>query len=90
MDSRYVGTKSKATAAVLAGLLGCFGAHRFYLRRKGSAVVQLIFCGLAYILGIVLMVNAVLLNTTRYTVMSWSRRNSVMVSAAARRAWSLG
>ncbi len=46
-------TKSKATAAVLAGLLGLFGAHRFYLRRVGSAVTQLILGGICLIVGLI-------------------------------------
>lgn len=33
--------RSRAVALVLAGLLGCFGAHRFYTGRTASAVAQL-------------------------------------------------
>ncbi len=51
-------TKSKATAAVLAGLLGIFGAHRFYLKRIGSAVTQLILGGICMIVGVICVSSA--------------------------------
>jgi len=36
--------KSKATAIILAALLGGVGVHRFYLNRTGSGIFYLVFC----------------------------------------------
>jgi len=49
--------KSKVAAAVLAGVLGQFGVHRFYMKRIGSAVVQLLG-GISFILGYALIIIA--------------------------------
>ena len=35
--------KSKSTAAILAILLGDFGAHKFYLGKPGSGILYLVF-----------------------------------------------
>ena len=45
--------KSKVAAAVLAGVIGQLGVHRFYMKRAGSAVVQLLG-GISFIIGYVL------------------------------------
>jgi TM2 domain-containing membrane protein YozV/predicted RNA-binding Zn-ribbon protein involved in translation (DUF1610 family) len=36
--------KSRVTAAVLAILLGSFGAHYFYLGKTGKGILYLLFC----------------------------------------------
>lgn len=36
--------RNKLTAIILAGLLGGFGFHRFYLGRPGSGLLYLLFC----------------------------------------------
>lgn len=50
-------SKSKTTAALLAFLLGGFGAHNFYLGYTGKAIAQLLLtilvCGVGYIWSIV-------------------------------------
>ncbi len=46
---RYSG-KSKVAAAVLAGVIGQLGVHRFYLGRAGAAVVQLLG-GISFCIG---------------------------------------
>jgi len=38
------GTKSRATAAILAYVLGGLGAHKFYLGKTLSGVLYLLFC----------------------------------------------
>lgn len=40
---RYVSSKSKATAAILAIFLGGLGAHHFYLGKTGLGMLYLIF-----------------------------------------------
>ncbi|MBQ3574864.1 MAG: NINE protein [Clostridia bacterium] len=55
-QTRYSG-KSKAAAAVLAGTLGQFGVHRYYLGYIGSGVVQSIG-GMLYIIGYTLLISA--------------------------------
>ncbi|MGR3465726.1 TM2 domain-containing protein [Limimaricola sp.] len=40
-DTPPAGTKNLSTAMLLALFLGPFGAHRFYLGRKGSAAMML-------------------------------------------------
>lgn len=43
IEQRIANAKpSTAVAYLLALFLGCFGAHRFYLGRTGSAIAQLI------------------------------------------------
>ena len=37
-----ISNKSRAVAFILALFLGGFGAHRFYLGRKGTAIIQLL------------------------------------------------
>lgn len=53
-QARYSG-KSKVAAAILAGAIGNFGVHRFYLGRAGSAVVQLLG-GISMIIGYVVTI----------------------------------
>ena len=45
-------TKSRLAAALLAFFLGEFGAHRFYVGKTGSAVVQLVL-GLSFFIGLI-------------------------------------
>lgn len=45
LDRYEASPRSRAVALVLAGLLGCFGAHRFYAGRTASAVAQLCTLG---------------------------------------------
>ena len=40
-DAAPAGTKNLSTAMLLALFLGPFGAHRFYMDRKGSAAMML-------------------------------------------------
>ncbi|MDR3414012.1 MAG: TM2 domain-containing protein [Formivibrio sp.] len=44
-SNMQVSDKNLLLAAVLAFFLGCFGAHRFYVGKTGSAVVQLFTLG---------------------------------------------
>lgn len=37
--------KSRLAAALLAGMLGPFGAHRFYVGKTGTAILQLVTLG---------------------------------------------
>lgn len=50
-------------AALLCGLLGVFGAHRFYVGRKGTAVVQLLTLGG---LGIWMLVDLIMILTEQF------------------------
>lgn len=47
--------KSKATAGILAILLGSLGAHKFYLGKIGLGVVYILFCwtGIPGIIGLI-------------------------------------
>ena len=40
-----VSTKSRLVATLFAFFLGEFGAHRFYLRKWGTAIAMLLTCG---------------------------------------------
>jgi len=43
-----ISPKSRAVAAILAGVLGIFGAHRFYVGKTGTAILMIVtFGGLA-------------------------------------------
>jgi hypothetical protein len=45
LDRYEASPRSRGVALVLAGLLGCFGAHRFYAGRTATAVAQLCTLG---------------------------------------------
>jgi TM2 domain-containing membrane protein YozV len=47
--------KSVAVAYVLAILLGGLGAHRFYVRKTGTAVTQLVLTLLGYLTMVILI-----------------------------------
>lgn len=53
-----VGTRSRTTAAILAIVLGSFGAHKFYLGQKGLGVAYLLFFW-TYIPGIAGVVEGI-------------------------------
>ena len=45
MESEPISPKSRLAAALLCFFLGCFGAHRFYLKKTGTAVLMLCTLG---------------------------------------------
>ncbi len=45
MESETISPKSRLAAALLCFFLGCFGAHRFYLRKTGTAILMLLTLG---------------------------------------------
>ena len=45
MESENISPKSRLAAALLCFFLGCLGAHRFYLRKTGTAILMLITLG---------------------------------------------
>ncbi len=45
MESEGISPKSRLAAALLCFFLGCFGAHRFYLRKTGTAILMLVTLG---------------------------------------------
>lgn len=47
--------KSKTTAGILGILLGCFGAHKFYLGKTGMGILYLVFSwtGIPGIIGFI-------------------------------------
>ena len=47
-------SKSRLVAALLAFFLGGFGAHRFYVEKKSSAVLQIIF-GFSFFIALICM-----------------------------------
>ena len=44
-ESENISSKSRLVAALLCFFLGCFGAHRFYLRKTGTAILMLVTLG---------------------------------------------
>ncbi len=45
MEVEGISPKSRLAAALLCFFLGCFGAHRFYLRKTGTAILMLCTLG---------------------------------------------
>ncbi len=45
MESEGISSKSRLAAALLCFFLGCFGAHRFYVRKTGTAILMLVTLG---------------------------------------------
>ena len=42
MESEVISPKSRLAAALLCFFLGVFGAHRFYLKKTGTAVLMIL------------------------------------------------
>ena len=45
MESENISPKSRLAATLLCFFLGVFGAHRFYLRKNGTAVLMILTLG---------------------------------------------
>ena len=45
MEPESISSKSRLAAALLCFFLGCFGAHRFYLKKTGTAILMLCTLG---------------------------------------------
>jgi len=45
MESENISPKSRLVAALLCFFLGVFGAHRFYLKKTGTAVLMILTLG---------------------------------------------
>lgn len=45
-DSRQISTKSRLVAFLLCYIFGMFGAHRFYVGKKGTAILYIFTMGL--------------------------------------------
>ena len=54
--------KTRTTAAILAILLGGFGAHQFYLGNIGKGILYLVFCW-TYIPSIIGLIEGIMLIT---------------------------
>jgi len=56
-----ISSKSRLTTTLLASLVGAFGAHRFYLRKMGTATIMLllgIFGIVSYVLSLAILGHA--------------------------------
>lgn len=56
--------KSKITAALLCFFLGCFGAHRFYVGKVGTGIIQLFTLG---VFGIWTIIDLIYLICDKFT-----------------------
>jgi TM2 domain-containing membrane protein YozV len=45
MESESISEKSRLAAALLCFFLGVFGAHRFYLKKTGTAILMILTLG---------------------------------------------
>ncbi len=45
MESENISPKSRLAAALLCFFLGVFGAHRFYLKKTGTAILMILTLG---------------------------------------------
>ncbi|EYD72010.1 TM2 domain-containing protein [Limimaricola hongkongensis] len=66
-DTAPAGTKSLSTAMLLALFLGPFGAHRFYMGRKGSAAMMLMLA--VTIVGLLVTVVWLMIDLPRIPAM---------------------
>lgn len=67
--------KSRLVALVLAGILGVFGAHRFYVGKTGTGILMLLTLGgmgLWYIYDVVLIAAGGFEDIDRQRVMYWT------------------
>ena len=60
--------RNKYVAALLAFFLGTLGLHRFYVGRKGSAIVMLVLS--LTVIGLIVSAPWALVDTVRYLMMS--------------------
>lgn len=58
MEASNLSPKSRLVTLLLCFFLGCFGAHRFYVGKIGTAILMLITCGG---LGIWLLIDLVMI-----------------------------
>ena len=67
--------RSRTVALVLSGLLGIFGAHRFYVGKVGTGVAMLFTlggCGLWWLYDLILIVGGEFRDSEGRRVVHWS------------------
>lgn len=75
---KQISNKSRTTAFLLAFILGVFGAHRFYVGKHGTAILQMLTFGG---FGVWLMIDIVFIlvgnfrDKKGYKVKNWDPEN---------------
>lgn len=76
--------RSRTVALVLNGLLGMFGAHRFYVGKTGSGVAMLLTlggCGLWWLYDLVLILGGEFRDAEGRRVLHWSAEDAEAAGA---------
>lgn len=85
----YPSPKSRLTAIILAGILGIFGAHRFYVGRTRSAIMMLLTIGgfgLWYLYDVIMIASGSFRDAEGRLVTNWDTEDEHLagtLSAAA-------
>ncbi len=85
-DELFASPRSRTVATILAGFLGVFGAHRFYVGKTGSAVVQLCTLGglgIWAIVDFILVASGSFRDAEGRLVSSWEPESDHLVTAGA-------
>lgn len=83
-DELFASPRSRTVALVLAGFLGIFGAHRFYVGKTRSAIVMLITLGglgLWWLYDVVLVTSGSFRDEEGRLVSSWEPESDHLVTS---------
>jgi hypothetical protein len=83
-DEMFASPRSRTVALLLAGFLGIFGAHRFYVGKAGTAVVQLCTLGgfgLWWLADIIMIAAGAFRDGEGRLVSSWEPESEHLVTS---------
>lgn len=83
-DELFASPRSRTVALLLAGFLGVFGAHRFYVGKTGTAVVQLVTLGglgIWWLIDLIMVGAGAFRDSEGRLVSSWEPENEHLVTS---------
>ena len=83
-DALYASPRSRTVALLLAGFLGVFGAHRFYVGKTGTAVVQLVTLGglgIWWLIDLIMIGAGAFRDSEGRLVSSWEPESEQLVTS---------
>ena len=83
-DELFASPRSRTVALLLCGMLGVFGAHRFYVGRTRSAVLQLVTIGgfgIWWLVDLIMVATGSFRDEEGRLVSSWEPERDHLVSS---------